>query len=523
MLANGRRRDQSDVFSVEFISAIFLIIGLGAFAWLFVSINRDPRIISATTSGAGAGATILAFFNSFGIIVPVLMIVMGIYAFRLGLRLRQWDAGAAAWAQTILLWLMIVSAVMIIQAFISGLGPAPEGENSVLRPVILALPWLIIGGVFAFGFWWLGRNLTMFEGEQNLAADSTRTAWNLLVPTMVILVIVAARPLEQTFIASLTNQEFGTAQTEEQVEFVGLNNYAQLLGIRLDAIPCETDPDTGQCATRERDGVTEIEYMSLRDVVGDDIYRGLGYRGVTEFNLLGQHYILSARDRDFAGSIGNTLFFTFFSVVIELILGVFIAMVVNSKFAGRGLLRAAMLVPWAIPTVVSARLWQIMLRDNMSGVINNALVNLHLLPQPQAWLANASLQLPALIAIDVWKTTPFMALIILAGLQVIPSDVYEAADVDGASKVRQFFQITLPLLRPTIAVALVFRTLDAVRVFDVFQVLLQRQQLSMATYNYYTLVQNQQFGYASAIGVVIFLIILIFTFIYVRSLGVSAE
>ncbi|PJF25104.1 MAG: sugar ABC transporter permease, partial [Phototrophicales bacterium] len=104
-----------------------------------------------------------------------------------------------------------------------------------------------------------------------------------------------------------------------------------------------------------------------------------------------------------------------------------------------------------------------------------------------------------------------------------PSDIYEAADVDGANKVRQFFSLTLPLLRPTIAVALVFRTLDAVRVFDVFNVLLGRQQLSMATYNYETLVTSQQLGYASAIGVVIFIIILLFTIGYVRILGVSAE
>src|SRR5262249_14458493 len=156
------------------------------------------------------------------------------------------------------------------------------------------------------------------------------------------------------------------------------------------------------------------------------------FREISSLNLFGTHFILSARDQDFMGSIGNTLLFTIFSVTIELLLGLFIAMVVNSKFPGRGLMRTAMLVPWAIPTVVSARLWQIMLRDNESGVINHLLVSLHLVGNSQAWLANSGLQLPAMIAIDVWKTTPFMALILLAGLQVIPSDIYEAADVDGA-------------------------------------------------------------------------------------------
>jgi trehalose/maltose transport system permease protein len=125
--------------------------------------------------------------------------------------------------------------------------------------------------------------------------------------------------------------------------------------------------------------------------------------------------------------------------------------------------------------------------------------------------------------VDVWKTTPFMALLLLAGLQTIPADLYEAAAVDGASKLRQFISITIPLLRPTIAVALVFRTLDALRAFDVFQVLLGRQRLSMATYNYETLVQAQDGGYASAIGVVIFILIFIFAIAYVRLLGVETE
>ena len=116
-----------------------------------------------------------------------------------------------------------------------------------------------------------------------------------------------------------------------------------------------------------------------------------------------------------------------------------------------------------------------------------------------------------------------MALILLAGLQTIPEDISEAADVDGANRVTQFFRLTLPLLRPTIAVALVFRTLDAIRVFDVFQVVLAQKQYSMATYNYYTLTNSQELGYASAVGVVMFVIILLFTVAYVRILGVSAE
>jgi trehalose/maltose transport system permease protein len=208
---------------------------------------------------------------------------------------------------------------------------------------------------------------------------------------------------------------------------------------------------------------------------------------------------------------------------MELLIGLFIAMTVNSDFVGRGAMRAVMLVPWAIPTVVSARLWELMLKDTSAGIVNKVLMDLRLISEPQAWLANPSLQIPAAIMVDVWKTAPFMALLLLAGLQTIPTDLYEAAAVDGASRVRQFFSITLPLLRPTIAVALVFRTLDALRVFDLFNVLFGRQQLSMATYNYETLVSNQQDGYASAIGVLIFLLIFVFAVIYVRLLRVETE
>ncbi|MCA9911913.1 MAG: sugar ABC transporter permease, partial [Anaerolineae bacterium] len=185
-------------------------------------------------------------------------------------------------------------------------------------------------------------------------------------------------------------------------------------------------------------------------------------------------------------------------------------------------MRAVMLIPWAIPTVISARLWELMLRDNQSGVINKILLDLHIIDQSQAWLSNSGLQLNALIMVDVWKTTPFMALLLLAGLQLIPSDLYEAASVDGANRWVQFRSITLPLLRPVIGIALIFRTLDALRVFDVFNVLLGRQKLSMATYNYEVLIQNQQGGYASAVSVIIFVLIAVFTFLYVRSVRIEA-
>jgi trehalose/maltose transport system permease protein len=232
---------------------------------------------------------------------------------------------------------------------------------------------------------------------------------------------------------------------------------------------------------------------------------------------------ISGLDQDFLKSIGTTLLFTVISVSLELLIALFMAMTVNSAFRGRGLMRAVMLVPWAIPTVISARLWELMLKDTSAGIVNRVLMDLRIVDAPQAWLSAVSLQLPAAIMVDVWKTAPFMALLLLAGLQTIPSDLYEAAAVDGATRVQQFFSLTLPLLRPTIAVALVFRTLDALRVFDLFNVLFGRQQLSMATYNYETLVNNQQDGYASAVSMIIFVLISVFAIVYVRMLNVETE
>src|SRR3954453_506977 len=179
-------------------------------------------------------------------------------------------------------------------------------------------------------------------------------------------------------------------------------------------------------------------------------------------------------DEIFRHSVWVTVRFTLITVVFEFVLGMIIALVVNSKFRGRGAMRAVMLVPWAIPTVVAAQMWKWMY-DDVFGVVNDAGVRLHLLSHSRAWISEPSTALGAVCAVDIWKTTPFVALLLLAGLQVIPRELYEAADVDGASKLQQFWRITLPLLRPAILVALIFRTLDALRVFDVFYVFFQNR------------------------------------------------
>jgi trehalose/maltose transport system permease protein len=246
-----------------------------------------------------------------------------------------------------------------------------------------------------------------------------------------------------------------------------------------------------------------------------------------EFLIPGVHWVGLENYRDlwhdtiFRDAVWVTIKFTLITVFFEFALGLIIALVVNSSFRGRGVMRAVMLVPWAIPTVVAAQMWKWML-DDVFGVVND-LANKLPLVASQSWLTEHPLA--AVSAVDIWKTTPFVALLLLAGLQVIPRDLYEAADVDGASQLQQFWRITLPLLKPAILVTLIFRTLDALRVFDVFYVFFASRPdtQTMAIYNQTTIVGDGYVGYGAAISVAIFLIISLFVVIYVTFMRVTGE
>jgi len=182
------------------------------------------------------------------------------------------------------------------------------------------------------------------------------------------------------------------------------------------------------------------------------------------------NYVYLFQDPLWWRAVGNTLLFTVVSVGLETLLGLIIALTINTQMPGRGLVRAAILIPWAIPTVVSAKMWAWMLHD-LYGVVNVLFMNIGVIDRPWAWLADPNLSMAAVVMVDVWKATPFMALLTLAALQTLSEDIYEAARVDGIGPIRAFFHITLPLIRPALLVAIIFRGLDAMRVFDVIYVL----------------------------------------------------
>jgi trehalose/maltose transport system permease protein len=236
-----------------------------------------------------------------------------------------------------------------------------------------------------------------------------------------------------------------------------------------------------------------------------------------------ENYVEMFQDPDFLEGLSNTVIFTVVSVTLEFILGLSIALAVNRAFRGRGLVRAAILVPWAFPTVISAVMWRLMFQDRI-GIIQYVASTIGIISEPI--LSDRTLLLIAAILVDVWKTTPFMALLLLAGLQVIPGDVYEAARVDGANVYQRFFQITLPLLKGAILVAVLFRTLDSYRVYDLFYGMAQRELESLSTYVYEGVrISQLQFGPGNAAAVFIFVTAFLLALFFIKVLGMrtSAE
>ncbi len=291
-----------------------------------------------------------------------------------------------------------------------------------------------------------------------------RLAWLLNLPTLAVILFVVGIPIVLSIRESLyrTNQgvDPNTGLVASGDTFVGLDNY-------INAFTAAASPVTGVWGTMPR----------------------------------------------LVNAFINNMFFTVVCVSIETVLGVAMALIMARAFKGTGMVRAAILVPWAIPTIVSAMLWKVVFDAN--GVMNR------LIHKQVLWLGDSAASQWAVIIADVWKTAPFIGLMTLAGLQTIPAEVYEAAKVDGSSAWRTFTQITLPLIKPALVVAVLFRTLDTMRMFDLPYGLIGANKYSVETLSMFAFMESrsQRYGAAAAYSILLFLLIMLIAFLFIKLLG----
>ncbi len=252
-------------------------------------------------------------------------------------------------------------------------------------------------------------------------------------------------------------------------------------------------------------------------------FHNVNYQGnpVTFGTLAGlANYKRLFTDNLFLPALVHTLGFTVVSVGVETLIGLSLALALNRAFPGRGLVRAAVFIPWAVPTVVSAQLWKAMF-DPQSGFVNYMLTTLHLPLGHTTWLAGTWTSWGAILVADAWRNTPFIAIILVAGLQVIPGDIYEAAKIDGASAWQTFRRLTLPLLKPALMVSLIFRTLQSFLIFDVVYNMTgggPGNSTNVVSYlNWQAFLQETDFGYGGAIAVALIVFALIIAAAYVRA------
>ncbi|MDH4187869.1 MAG: sugar ABC transporter permease [Nitrospira sp.] len=250
------------------------------------------------------------------------------------------------------------------------------------------------------------------------------------------------------------------------------------------------------------------------------LHRRLPVFGVNEF-VGAWNYVQLWSDERFWAACRTTLYFTMLSVAAELVMGFLFALLLDGLTSGTGgsprWAQVMIVVPWAIPTVVSAQIWAWLYQPDY-GLLNYLLESVRLITGPIDWLADPDWAIHAAVVMDVWKTAPFAALLFLAGLKTVPRDLYAAARIDGAGAWQQFRHITLPLLMPVVVIVLVFRTMDAVRVFDAVYVLTGggpgNSTETLSIYAYKTLFQTVQFGYGSTLATAMFLIVALLSSLY---------
>ncbi|WP_369795820.1 MULTISPECIES: carbohydrate ABC transporter permease [unclassified Fictibacillus] len=421
------------------------------------------------------------------------------------------------------------------------------------------------------------------SGKKRKASES-RLGYTLVAPSLILILLIAVWPVLQSFYYSLfdlrlnnpTKSEVNLSYHIDLEKY--LNSYPFLISTledeagKAEGSTADTlnglikelkDVDTGiqsDAAVKKKyeqvdDKLTNMEPVSedlssvkvdkadamkldktlhkvstqvkdLKGLKNEDDALGLSSslnEAVIKPNFIGfDHYKSNLTDKRMWMAIWNTSAFTIISVFIELVLGLAIAVLINKAFFGRGLVRATILIPWAIPTAVSAKMWQF-LYDGQNGIVAKIFEKIGLVDNATDLLTSNIGAMFSIIFTDVWKTTPYMALLLLAGLQTISSSLYEAASIDGATKWKQFTTITLPLLKSSILVALLFRTLDAFRVFDLVYVLTgggpanSTETISILAYK--RMFEQTNFGDGSALSVIVFVCVAVISMIFIKFLG----
>jgi len=296
-----------------------------------------------------------------------------------------------------------------------------------------------------------------------LSDGQGRLAWILLAPTLIIIIVVAGIPVlmsvREAFYTTNSGVDPTTGMVQGGESFSGFKNFS--------AVFTGQNQVTGTWGTMDR----------------------------------------------FWNAFLNTTMFTIVCVLLETVLGVAMAMIMAKAFRGRGIVRAGILVPWAIPTIVSALMWKLIF--DASGVANR------ITGKEILWLADTGASFWAIVIADVWKTAPFIGLLTLAGLQTIPAEVYEAAKVDGATAWQQFVRITLPMVKPTLVVAVLFRTLDTLRMFDLPYGMIGAGKYRVETLSIFAYLEATQtrYGPAAAYAIILFLYVLLVAFVFVKILG----